>query len=68
MSITRVNKNGSISISGLSPDEYYIIRECVNKCKESMKWDDDVGKAIDTDSQIWTMDRVEFLTLQLIDI
>lgn len=69
MARTRFLKNGTVSITGLTQDEYSVLWECVSRCKDVMKWDDNEGYACDGDNFLWMIDnRKEYDTLQNLDI
>ena len=62
---TRFCKNRTVSIIGLTWDEYDILHECLSRCQDVMAWDDEAGYAEDGDNFIWRIeDRKDFDTLQ----
>lgn len=69
MAKTKFNKNGTISIVGLTVDEFDILAECLSRCKDVMKWDEEAGYAEDGDNFLWRIeDRKEYETLQNLSI
>lgn len=61
----KFNKNGTVSIVGLTADEFDILSECLSRCQDVMYWDEEAGYAEDGDNFLWRIeDRKEYDTLQ----
>lgn len=69
MARTKFNKNGSVSILGLTPAEWDILQECLSRCQDVMAWDEEAGYAEDGDNFLWRIeDKTEFDILQNLSI
>ena len=69
MAKIRCSKNGTMSINGLTKDEYYVLSDCLWHCKDAMKWDDEMGMACDGERFLWEIDdKKEFETLMKLEI
>jgi len=65
MARTKFNKNGTVTIIGLTQGEWYMLQECLSRCQDVMSWDEDAGYAEDGDNFLWRIDdRKEYETLK----
>lgn len=65
MARTKFNKNGTVTIIGLTQGEWDMLQECLSRCQDVMSWDEDVGYAEDGDNFLWRIDdRKEYETLK----
>lgn len=68
MANTKYRKDGKIILT-LTEDEYNILWECLSRCQDCMRWDEENGVASDCDSFLWEIDdKNEFRTLQGLSI
>ena len=69
MARTNFNKNGTVSITGLTKNQWDILWECLSRCQDVMQWNDEAGYAEDGDNFLWRIeDREEYETLKNLTI
>lgn len=54
---TKYLKKGKVSITGMTYEQYAMIRECVVRCQDVMLWADELQCAEDGDCFIWLIDN-----------
>lgn len=63
----RFNKNGKVSITQLTMDEYCVIADLVRTTQGIMEWDEDTQSYTDHDNFLMSMDENEYKALQSMD-
>ena len=61
-------KQKKLSITGLTPTQYEIIWDIVNRVKDIMTWDEDMQEYTDNDNFIYSMSEEEYQELMKIKL